>query len=237
MDGDIRACNHGGEMDESKSTKRRRPRIDGVQTREAILKAAEIEFAAKGYDLASARAICAKAGVNIALISRYFGGKAGLYHAVAERLFGNLSKPMLNLASGVSNEADWRRAVEVWVDDFLYMTSTSNQPQRRAAQLFRHEATHPSKFAAELKATFGKDVYDSLHGLLELAGLRGDDLELWTGSIWSQVAVYALADRWWMTSFMPNGVSLDEWSVKVKDHILRGIFAQLSYKGGKGSEA
>ena len=63
-------------------------RRDGQNTREAILVAATEEFAEKGYDGASLRGICVRAGVNIALANRYFGSKEALYKRVAQRLFG-----------------------------------------------------------------------------------------------------------------------------------------------------
>ncbi len=47
--------------------------------REQILRAAAAQFAEKGYEGASIRAIAEAAGVNIAMISYYFGGKRGLY--------------------------------------------------------------------------------------------------------------------------------------------------------------
>lgn len=62
-------------------TKRKR----GEQTREAILAAAETEFADHGFDGARVDAIAERSGFNKSLIFRYFGEKLGLYAAVLRR--------------------------------------------------------------------------------------------------------------------------------------------------------
>jgi AcrR family transcriptional regulator len=55
-------------------------------TREAILEAATAQFAAHGYQGASIRAIAADAGVDPALIRRFFGDKEALFaRVVADR--------------------------------------------------------------------------------------------------------------------------------------------------------
>ena len=100
---------------------KRKERSDGRETREAILEAAEEEFSAKGFGLASMREICRKAGVNSALASRYFGSKENLYRTVAKRLFGDLGAPMMGLVATVTDEKSWRAAIRVWVYDFLYV--------------------------------------------------------------------------------------------------------------------
>jgi len=48
-------------------------------TRTAILEAAKAQFARGGYDLTSLRDIAGQAGVDVALIKRYFGGKEALF--------------------------------------------------------------------------------------------------------------------------------------------------------------
>ena len=58
---------------------------DAERTRQALLDAALVEFAAKGLAGARVEAIAARAGVNKQLISYYFGGKEGLYDALIER--------------------------------------------------------------------------------------------------------------------------------------------------------
>ena len=48
-------------------------------TRDDILKAAEKAFSTRGYDGAGVRDIAAEAGVNAALVNRYFGSKESLF--------------------------------------------------------------------------------------------------------------------------------------------------------------
>ena len=59
--------------------KRRGPRKDGVQAREAILDAAREQFAANGFEGATMRAIAREADVDAALVSYYFGSKSDLF--------------------------------------------------------------------------------------------------------------------------------------------------------------
>lgn len=52
---------------------------DAEATRAAILNAARQEFARNGFDSTSLRQIAAVAGIDVALINRYFGGKVPLF--------------------------------------------------------------------------------------------------------------------------------------------------------------
>lgn len=60
-----------------------RPR-DADATRRDLLLAAQRRFVLLGYERTTTRDIADDAGVNLALISRYFGGKRGLHRAVLE---------------------------------------------------------------------------------------------------------------------------------------------------------
>lgn len=53
--------------------------IDGPDAYQRLLEAAQEEFAERGFDGATVRDICNKAGANVASINYYFGGKDGLY--------------------------------------------------------------------------------------------------------------------------------------------------------------
>ena len=64
--------------------KRRR---DAAATRSAILEAATRRFAFEGYQNAGVREIAADAGVDAAMVNRYFGSKEGLFAEVVECAF------------------------------------------------------------------------------------------------------------------------------------------------------
>ena len=57
---------------------------DSVKTRQTLLDAARRRFAIDGYAATTVRDIADDAGVNVALIGRYFGSKEGLFEACLE---------------------------------------------------------------------------------------------------------------------------------------------------------
>ncbi|MBQ2632645.1 MAG: TetR/AcrR family transcriptional regulator [Kiritimatiellae bacterium] len=214
-------------MPDRQTKKSRKARADGVETREAIIAAAEGEFAEKGFELASAREICRRAGANSALLSRYFGSKDALYRIVAKRLFGDLGAPLATLADGVTDDASWRSAVREWVDDMLFMTIPTERAQRLCAALFRHEVTRPTKFHKEFSDAFGKPVYEGLRALLSRKVKGAEELDLWCSSVWAQVSVYALSDVQWHKAFRPRGAKARAWAKRVSDHICDQVFLSL----------
>ena len=179
----------------------RKIRTDGQATRDAILAAAEVEFSEQGFELASV------------LANRYFGSKEDLYRIVAKRLFGDLGAPMA--------------AVREWVWDFLFMTLPTERPQVLCRGLFRHEVTRPTKFHDEFLRDYGKPIYDSLFKLVSMVEKDAVRLELLTSSIWSQIAVYALADESWQKNFRPKGVTQEVWRETICDHICETFFASV----------
>lgn len=60
---------------------RRGRRPGGQDTRAALLRSARSQFAEFGYRAATCREIAARAGVDAAMISHWFGNKAGLFDA------------------------------------------------------------------------------------------------------------------------------------------------------------
>jgi AcrR family transcriptional regulator len=64
--------------------RRRGRRPGGADTRSALLAAARAEFADRGFDGATVRAIADRAGVDPAMVNHWFGGKEALFTAVMD---------------------------------------------------------------------------------------------------------------------------------------------------------
>lgn len=116
------------------ATERAAPRKrDAEATRAAILEAAKDHFAKSGYDGAFLRDIAADAGVDAALINRYFGGKDGLFAAA------------LKDSIGPNTTKEWKR--ETFGRDIAtMMTGHAHQHVDRmhAFQFLLQAATNPA---------------------------------------------------------------------------------------------
>src|SRR5829696_9350190 len=96
----------------AKST-RQGNRRDPDRTRNAILAAAQMEFAANGLSGARVDVIARRARANKRMIYHYFGSKAGLYLATLERVYEGLrgSERTLELAD-LEPDAAIKRLIE-----------------------------------------------------------------------------------------------------------------------------
>jgi TetR/AcrR family transcriptional regulator len=99
------------------NTKSRAQRRDPDRTREAILVAAQREFAAKGLSGGRVDSIARLARANKRMIYHYFGNKDGLYLAALERVYEDLrgTEKTLDLAD-LAPEAAIRRLIEFTFD-------------------------------------------------------------------------------------------------------------------------
>jgi AcrR family transcriptional regulator len=111
-----------------------RPRKrDAQATRAAILEAAKAQFAQLGYDSAPLRDIAAAAGVDVALIKRYFGGKEGLF---TEALRSSVHADRLR---------EWNRATFAReVATMMAGDAPANEERTQAFQFLLRAATSPT---------------------------------------------------------------------------------------------
>jgi AcrR family transcriptional regulator len=88
---------------------------DRQSTKAQLLEAAGHVFAEKGFDRATGREICERAGANTAAINYYFGGMDGLYAAVLEEANRQLI-PLATLASTVAGQPDARSQLQAIIE-------------------------------------------------------------------------------------------------------------------------
>ncbi|CAM00747.1 TetR family transcriptional regulator [Saccharopolyspora erythraea NRRL 2338] len=134
----------------SASPRRRR---DSAATREALLRAAAELFAERGFEQATVRDVAARAGVNQALLFRYFGSKQELFAEVLARdSRGMLDEPLEELP---------RRLLEAVLaarhtgEDHPFAAMLRSFSDERAAQLLREELGR--RYVARLSELSGAD--------------------------------------------------------------------------------
>jgi AcrR family transcriptional regulator len=82
-------------------------------TRTRLLEAAGEVFAEKGFQAATVREICSRAGANLAAINYYFGDKLRLYVAVVGYAHGDeANRPLPDFPPGTPPEVKLRKFVE-----------------------------------------------------------------------------------------------------------------------------
>lgn len=125
-------------------------------TRAAILEAAVRQFARAGYDLASLRDIAGEAGVDVALIKRYFGGKDGLFEDALRATFPHNFMHVYDPA--VFSRTIATTMAEPWNDD---------EPGSHAFQFILRAATSPTtapRVSAVIQERFLGPIRDWLGG-------------------------------------------------------------------------
>nr|QKW93672.1 helix-turn-helix transcriptional regulator [Vitiosangium cumulatum] len=133
------------------------------EAREALLQAAGEVFAEAGYEAAGIRAICARAGANVAAVNYHFGGKEALYQAVLEELFASADRRAPRVredASGTRPE----EAVGALVQGLVHRLFDPDGGWR--GLLFARELASPSPFFAELVSRHIRPTWEHLESLV-----------------------------------------------------------------------
>ncbi len=193
-------------------------------TRAARLDATKKLFAVRGGDTAKVRDFCTEAGANIALVSRYFGSKSGLYAEVCRSLYDGLAAPLSHLDVGISIAEDWRRNVWKWIGLALRLASATHSPAKAIAGIFRQEVFNPSPMRKYFRDMFMTPIFNCLKRLIEMGGSRSDaeTLALMTRT-WSQIAFYAMPNETWRKPFRPAGMTTVSWI----SHIVEDLFCTV----------
>jgi len=204
----------------------RNGRRDPNKTREAILQAAQDEFAAKGLFGGRVNEIAVQAGANKRMLYHYFGSKEGLYLAVLERVYAGLRGEELTLhLDHLEPRMAIRRLVEF---NFDY-----SRAHPEMISLFNSENLHrarhlrKSKKVRELHSPFVRLVGDILkRGAAKGLFRRGlDPVEVYITI--AAVGYFYLSNNWTLSAIFGRNLSSHAAISKRRRHNVDMILAAL----------
>ena len=97
------------------------------ETRQRLIEAAGEVFAEAGYQAATVRDICARAGANVAAVNYHFGDKLGLYIEVLKSAAEENERPILDQAMNASTPEE---ALRLFLHGMIRLTNEVGRPSR-----------------------------------------------------------------------------------------------------------
>lgn len=131
-------------------------------TRVRLLEAAGEVFADQGFEKTTIRAICSRAGANVAAIHYHFGDKEKLYREVFKHAFTKLHRhaPIDRLP----DSASWEERVEDFVGSFLERLLSAGESWH--GRLMTHELAEPGPALHDVVEAFFRPMFAVLDGLI-----------------------------------------------------------------------
>jgi AcrR family transcriptional regulator len=195
-------------------------------TRSKLIDAAGEVFAESGFRAATVREICARAGVNIALVNYYFGDKLELYTEVLRHSAGASGNGIIRQA--IDSQAPPEAALRELIHAMLLRVCRTDRPSWHF-RLMMHEFAQPTPAMAAVIEETMQPVYDRFRQLISL--LTGfapehDEVRLATHSVIAQVVHYVHARKiiaavWPQLELTPERI--DQISAHIADFSLPGI--------------
>ncbi|MGD1073670.1 MAG: CerR family C-terminal domain-containing protein [Bryobacteraceae bacterium] len=193
------------------------PDTDATQVR--LIEAAGEIFADHGYQSATVRDICARAGANIAAVNYYFGDKLGLYVAVLRHVIGSSEREeLLSPADGLDQP---REALRQFITRMLLHTCVVGERRAWHFRIMAHEMAQPTEALPRVVEEIIGPRYAAIRRIISaIIGLPPDHdtTRLCAGSVIGQVLHYVharpvIACLWPDLKFTPERVE------RIADHI------------------
>jgi TetR/AcrR family transcriptional regulator len=192
-------------------------RRDPDRTREAILIAAQHEFATKGLSGGRVDAIARRARANKRMIYHYFGNKDGLYLAALERVYEDLrgTEKTLDLAH-LAPEAAIRRLIEFTFDysrrhpELISLINNENLHRARYLRKSRKVRELHSPFVALIDGILRRGVAAGVFR----PGLDAVELYITIAA----VGYFYLSNNWTLSAIFGRALGSDAACRKRKKH-------------------
>lgn len=195
---------------------------------ERLLQAAIHVFTERGYEDASIRAICKRAGLNVAMVRYHFGGKRGLYDEVIRFVVDTDARKEL-LRKAVQESATPEEALRQAIHTVFRRLITRTEQSHVHLRLMLNEITHPSSVLTDEMQASMQSFYDQFRRLVgSILKLPIDHLRtrLSTHSVLGQMAHYVHA-RPLLQRLWPEMQMSPEQIAMIADHIADFSLASL----------
>lgn len=152
-------------------------KIENVENREKIMRAARSLFAERGFEGVSIREIASSAGVNIAMVSYYFGGKEGLYFECISEFAKSKEVAVKSVLKPMQNAEDFKRNLKAIVED--KMNSFTEDLEAHKIIMRELQSRREPEFQKKIMKQL-VPVFDLIKGLFEDAkklNLLKNDME------------------------------------------------------------
>ena len=163
-------------------------------TKSRLLEGAGEEFAEKGFELARVRAICDRAGANLAAINYHFGDKEHLYVEVLREAHRCGLDPQEERFDPRLSPAERLRT---FIHHFLGRVLVMNQPDDWQHRLMLREMLSPTPFSEVLVREMIRPRFEFIRGLMREICPEADDrrLNALVFSVIGQCLHYKMARR------------------------------------------
>jgi len=198
-------------------------------TRQQLLEAAGQVFAEKGYDRATGKEICDKAGANTAAINYYFQGMEGLYQAAVIEAHQHLVS-LDTLQTQVAVQPDGCTKLEAFIKLFV-RNITSKNPAMWMLKVIGREVLQPTPFMAPVRDMHIIPKLKVIKGVVaEIMGLPSDHPAVGRGfiSMMAPCTTLLLFDRELLKILFPNlGLGPEDAETLAK-HLIHYAMAGLT---------
>jgi AcrR family transcriptional regulator len=208
-----------------------------VTSRERLLEAAGQVFAEKGFDRATGKEICEKAGTNTAAINYYFGGMKELYAAVVWEAH-NRFVTFEAASAAVAGKGDAKARLEAILDLAVH-TIMGPEFTSWALRVLGREVVAPTSALDELRSQQIIPKARLLRGIVgELMGLPEDDPAVARGciSVIAPCLMMLLFDRGTLHQVFPQFGFGPESAETLAKHLAHFALAGLNAIGQVAQE-
>jgi AcrR family transcriptional regulator len=203
-----------------------------VTSRERLLEAAGQVFAEKGFDRATGKEICEKAGTNTAAINYYFGGIKELYAAVVWEAH-NRFVTFEAASAAIAGKGDAKARLEA-ILDLAVRTITGPEFTSWALRVLGREVVAPTSALDELRNQQIVPKSRLLKGIVgDLMGLPEDDPAVARGciSVIAPCLMMLVFDRGTLQQVFPQLGFGPENAKSLASHLIHFALAGLDAVG------